>query len=144
MFWFDKKDPRAFFIDNREVEPTVLSNGATFQVRPDKVADFRDMPFDDATFSLVVFDPPHVRNAGEKSRLANKYGYLNKNTWQEDLRRGFAECFRVLKPNGILCFKWNECHIPLRDILALTSNKPLFGNRGGKALKTHWVVFIKQ
>ena len=143
MFWFNKKDPRALFIDNRTLRPVRLSNGATFKVEPDKIADFRDMPFSDETFSLVVFDPPHVRNAGEKSMLATKYGYLNKETWRDDIRRGFAECFRVLKQNGVLCFKWNECHIPLREILALTPELPLFGNRGGKVLKTHWVVFIK-
>jgi hypothetical protein len=75
--------------------------------------------------------------------LAKKYGYLHRGTWSDDLRRGFAECFRVLKYNGVLVFKWNEMHIPLKDILALTPMKPLFGNRGGKAAKTHWVVFIK-
>ncbi len=74
--------------------------------------------------------------------LATKYGYLEK-TWREDLEQGFSECFRVLKPDGVLVFKRNECHVPLREILALTPYKPLFGNRGGKAAKTHWVVLIK-
>lgn len=142
MFWFDKKDARALFIDKREVSPRKMSNGATFSVVPDVVMDFRRMSFLDETFSLVVFDPPHVLNAGEKSMLATKYGYLEK-TWRDDFRQGFSECFRVLKPNGVLVFKWNECHIPLREILSLTPYSPLFGNRGGKAAKTHWVVFIK-
>jgi hypothetical protein len=144
MFWFDKKDPRAMFIDNRTMEPTLFSNGATLAVTPDILMDFRKMEFPDESFGLVVFDPPHVRNAGEKSFLAKKYGFLNKDTWQEDLRLVFSECFRVLKSGGTLIFKWNECHIPLKEILALTPERPLFGNRGGKAAKTHWVVFNKQ
>ena len=128
MFWFDKKDDRAIFIDNRTMEPTLMSNGATITVAPDKIMDFRKMDFPDATFNLVVFDPPHVVRAGEKSFLAKKYGYLNKDTWREDLRLGFAECFRVLRLGGTLIFKWNECHIPLKEILALTPARPLFGN----------------
>jgi len=63
---------------------------------------------------------------------------------RDDLRKGFEECFRVLKPDGVLVFKWNECHIPLRDILALAPKKPLFGRRGGRRSdKTHFVVFQK-
>lgn len=143
MFWFDKKDSRATFIDIRTMDPTKFSNGATLSVAPDKVMDFRKMNFSDNSFNLVVFDPPHVRNAGEKSFLAKKYGVLDKKTWSEDLRQGFAECFRVLKPGGTLIFKWCEIHIPLKDILALTPERPLFGNRGGKAAKTHWVTFMK-
>ena len=143
MFWFDKKDDRAIFIDERIVEPTVMSNRAIFSVKPDAVMDFRKMDFQDGAFSLVVFDPPHMMRIGKTSFLAKKYGHLNKGTWREDLRQGFAECFRVLRSGGTLIFKWNECHIPLKEILALTPVRPLFGNRGGKAAKTHWVVFIK-
>jgi hypothetical protein len=58
-------------------------------------------------------------------------------------RLGFSECFRVLKPFGTLIFKWNEVDIPLRQVLALTDHKPLYGHRSGKAAKTHWVAFMK-
>jgi hypothetical protein len=60
------------------------------------------------------------------------------------LSQGFAECFRVLKPLGILIFKWNEHNVPVSQILALTTEKPLFGNRCGKSSKTHWIVFLKE
>jgi len=59
------------------------------------------------------------------------------------LRDGFAECFRVLKPNGTLVFKWSEYEIPVREVLSLTSHKPLFGHRSGRQSMTHWIVFIK-
>lgn len=143
MFWFNKKHPDTLYLDARTMPPTKMSNGATLEVKPDRVMDFRKLDLPDNSFSLVVFDPPHVLNAGEKSFLAKKYGFLKKETWQEDLRLGFAECFRVLKPDGVLVFKWCEMHIPLKDILALTPEQPLFGNRSGKASKTHWVCFMK-
>jgi SAM-dependent methyltransferase len=78
-----------------------------------------------------------------KSVTGFSYGSLNKETWQDDLRLGFAECFRVLKPNGTLIFKWNEVDIPLREVLALTPEKPLYGHRSGKKANTHWVAFVK-
>jgi SAM-dependent methyltransferase len=95
------------------------------------------------SFPLVVFDPPHVARAGAKSFLANKYGYLDKDTWREDIRKGFEECLRVLKPDGVLVFKLNECHFSLKDVLALAPKEPLFGQRGGKSYKTHFIVFMK-
>lgn len=144
MFWFDKHHSNAVYIDNRTLEPTKMSNRATLEVKPDWVMDFRDMTFDDNSFALVVFDPPHMLRAGDKSYLAKKYGYLNPDTWQDDLRAGFAECFRVLRPQGTLIFKWNEAHIPVSEVIKLAPVQPLFGNRAaGKNLKTHWLVFMK-
>src|SRR3546814_20885436 len=77
--------------------------------------DFRDLPYADATFRLVAFDPPHLVHAGPRSWLAARYGKLGKD-WREDLRRGFAECFRVLEPEGVLVFKWNETQVALREV----------------------------
>ena len=111
-------------------------------IDPDVAMDFRDMPFPADTFSLLVFDPPHLVDCGAKSWLALKYGKL-RNDWREDLRAGFSECFRVLKPEGTLIFKWNEDQIRVSEILKLTDAKPLFGNRCGKTAKSHWLVFMK-
>lgn len=105
--------------------------------------DFRKLALKDETFSLVVFDPPHVARAGKTSFVADKYGYLDKDTWQEDLRKGFAECFRVLKPDGVLVFKWNECHIPLKEILPLAPAQPLFGQRGGRSYNLPVCFYIE-
>ena len=138
MFWFDTSRHDTVYMDNRELD-TKLCDGRRLVIEPDVVADFRDMPFPDETFSLVVFDPPHLIRAGRTSWLALKYGVLG-NDWREDLRKGFAECFRVLKPDGILVFKWNECQVKLKDVLRLTEEQPLIGDRRGK---THWMIFIK-
>lgn len=75
--------------------------------------------------------------------MAAKYGVLSE-TWRDDLRAGFSECFRVLKPHGTLVFKWNEYAIPVRDVLALTPIRPLYGTRSGKQACTLWLVFLKE
>ncbi len=106
MFWFDREHDDVDFMDIRKIE-TRLSDGRVLSVDPDILADFRDMPFDDESYNLVVFDPPHLLRAGDKSWLALKYGKLGED-WREDIAKGFRECMRVLKPNGVLVFKWNE------------------------------------
>lgn len=143
MFWFNKKHPNALYLDNRTMAPKKLTNGATLSVAPDMVMDFRKLEFSDNLFMAVVFDPPHVKWRSSNGWMADKYGQLDRKTWQNDLRAGFKECFRVLKPNGILIFKWCEIDIPLKEILALTPIAPLFGHPSGKAQKTHWVCFMK-
>ncbi|MBK5213387.1 MAG: SAM-dependent methyltransferase [Flavobacteriaceae bacterium] len=146
MFWFDKADPNVLFQDRREVETITVGKGRNardFSCKPDLVADFRDMPYEDETFKLVVFDPPHFTSLGEKSYMGIKYGILNKKTWREDIKKGFEECFRVLQNEGILIFKWNEHDIRLSEILKLCPYRPLFGHPSGKAMKTHWVTFMK-
>ena len=117
-----------------------LDTGHVINVNPDVVGDFRNMPFEDNSFWHVVFDPPHLINAGNNSWLAKKYGRLDKETWKDDLKKGFDECMRVLKPNGTLVFKWNEDQIPLKIVLDLFGQTPLYGN---KRAKTHWVAFMK-
>lgn len=143
-FWFDKENPCVLFADKRSIVQTTGTgkNMRTRKCLPDKIMDFRKMDVSDQTFDLVVFDPPHLF-LGEKSYMAKIYGSLDKQTWQEDLKKGFSECFRVLKERGILIFKWNSCDVLLKDILKLTTQKPLFGHPSGKAQKTHWICFMK-
>lgn len=151
LFWFDRADPRALFMDNRQ--GTYLKDLGTpatkgrkpLIVKPDVIADFTQMPFPDASFSLVVLDPPHHttrRFNNHSSILRNSYGMLLPG-WQEMLAEGLKECFRVLRPLGTLILKWCAAEIPLSQVLALTPQQPLFGHRSGKKAKTHWVAFLK-
>jgi hypothetical protein len=142
-FYFDKKDKRVLFGDIRVKETHLLTNGQTIHIEPDEVMDFRAIPYPNETFKVVVFDPPHMLNLSEKSWMRKKYGVLDKETWRDDLTKGFAECFRVLKDEGTLIFKWNEVSIPLKEILTLTPYKPVLGHPSGKRMGTHWVLFIK-
>jgi hypothetical protein len=142
-FYFDKKDPRVLFGDIRKKETHLLTNGQTIHIEPDEVMDFRAIPYPDESFQCVVFDPPHMLNLSEKSWMRKKYGVLDKETWRDDISKGFGECFRVLKTDGTLIFKWNEVSIPLKEILTLTPYKPVLGHPSGKRMGTHWVLFIK-
>lgn len=142
QFYFDRFDDRVLFGDVRQ-EEHVLCDGRAFAVRPDELMDFRAIPHPDGQFDVVILDPPHLVSVGKKSWTFKKYGALDPTTWRDDLARAFAECFRVLRPNGVLIFKWNETQIPVSQILALTDQKPLVGHRSGKASKTHWITFLK-
>lgn len=142
MMYFDKNDRRVLFGDIRE-DSWELCDGRDFQVHPDTLMDYRDLPFKDSVFRLVVLDPPHLEHVGATSYTAIKYGALDHETWQQDLAKMFKECFRVLKPYGVLIFKWSEVQIPLSQVLACTEERPLFGNRQPKRSGTHWVVFMK-
>ena len=106
MFWFDKKNPLVLFNDIRN-ENHILCDGRKLDINPDTTMDFRKLDLKNNTFKLVVFDPPHLKKLGKNSWMAKKYGVLSE-TWQEDIKKGFSECFRVLKKDGILIFKWNE------------------------------------
>lgn len=117
MFYFDKRDPDVIFADVRELE-TTLCDGRTLLVKPDVKMDFRDMPYADNSFKVVVFDPPHLSDAGTGSWLAKKYGIL-PHDWKMYLKQGFDEFSEVIKTFG---------------------KKPLLGDQRGK---TRWVVFIK-
>ena len=142
MFWFDKKDNRAVFTDIRS-EQHILCDGRELIIEPDMVCDFTNLPFDSDSFHLVVFDPPHLAKIGSNSWMAKKYGKLN-DTWPQMIKDGFAECFRVLKPNGTLIFKWNETDIPVNLIFELTDQKPVVGHQSGKRSNTHWICFLKE
>lgn len=141
MFWFDKNNQGVLFGDIRDTEH-VLCDGRVLKVEPDVLMDFRSLPFHDGQFRMVVFDPPHLVRAGRDSWLRAKYGILTDD-WRDDIRKGFAECFRVLTPGGFLIFKWNETQITVGQILALTDQKPLFGHPSGKKGGTHWITFMK-
>ena len=149
MMYFDKTDQRVLFGDIRQEEHVLKDRQyeRALEIKPEVKLDFTNLPFDSGSFRLVVFDPPHLVHAGDKSWLAKKYGRLGNN-WQDDIRKGFSECFRVLEGGGILIFKWNENQIRVKDILALTEEKPLFGHTTMKHKKnqtaTHWFTFMKE
>ena len=141
MMHFDRQNQNVVYGDIR-TESHILCDGRSLEVAPDIEMDFRDMPFNDDQFNLVVFDPPHLIKAGKQSWLALKYGKLNED-WREDIRKGFEECFRVLATGGVLIFKWNETQIKVSEILELTNQKPVFGHISGKRANTHWICFMK-
>jgi len=141
--WFDKNDERTLYLDKRQENHINYypSGKKVLSINPDVIGDFTDIKQPDNSFWLVVFDPPHIKR-NSLGEITKRYGNLEED-WKEMLKSGFKECFRVLKPNGTLIFKWNEVQFPVKDILKLTDEKPLFGHKSGKRMQTHWVSFMK-
>ena len=149
MMWFNKKHPNCIYLDQRP------------ECEPDIVGDFRDLKqFPDETFRLIVFDPPHMIGNGKKpseEEYIRKFGYLNPESWQRDLFKGFQELWKKLAPYGILLLKWSNAQIMSDRILALCSEKPLFyqitaahpyggkhnPNEKGVKIRTLWFCFMK-
>jgi len=147
MFWFDKENLNCLFIDKRRETVTAKDSSnkkgyRIIEVSPDIIMDFTDLHFDDETFRMVVFDPPHLKTLGKTSWMAKKYGRLPEN-WKEVIAKGFDECMRVLKPYGTLIFKWNESEIKSSEVLGTIQYKPLFGHTTGRQSKTIWMAFMK-
>jgi len=140
MFWFDRNQQGVLFADKRR-ESHILCDGRVLNITPQIQIDFRNMPFRDNSFKLIVFDPPHLHNLGGSSWMAKKYGRLN-NTWQTDITQGFNESMRCLELYGILIFKWNERDIPATKIIKIVNTAPLFGHITGK--QTIWMTFMKK
>jgi len=137
--WFDKNDERALYLDKRrETHIDKYPCGVKTNII---IGDFTDIEQPDNSFWHIVFDPPHIEQYSE-GQITKKYGSL-QGDWRTMIKKGFEECFRVLKPNGTLVFKWNEVRFPVREILSLTDKKPLYGHKSGKKMQTHWICFIK-
>ena len=139
IFWFDKENPVATFIDKRDFEWKAC-DGRNLKVKPDIVADFTNLPFNDNTFDHIVFDPPHLERVWDNAWLAQKYGKLRWN-WRDELKKWFDEWMRVLKPKWVLVFKWNEYQIKVQEIVKIFGVDPLYGNRTSK--NTIWIVYWK-
>lgn len=80
---------------------------------PDVVGDNRQMPFKDASFDVVVYDPPHIPNQGkDKAKDFNRrFGLVLKSTPEQGYNFAHLyppfvrEAYRVLKKEGILFCK---------------------------------------
>ena len=144
MMWFNKSHPNALYLDKREYEKGHNPHRINRELKPDMVMDFRKLDFPDESFKLVVMDPPHIiHKEDSKMNMVITYGALNKETWKEDIKKGFDEAWRVLEEYGILIFKWNETSIKKKEVLKVLNKEPLFGHPNGSSVPTHWLCFMK-
>ncbi len=79
MFYFDKHDPRVLFCDIRRIK-TTLCDGREFEVNPDIQADFTDLPFEDDSFQVVVFDPPTFDPRHKQKQIQRNLRLFIRNT----------------------------------------------------------------
>lgn len=139
--WIEKNFEEAVFMDIRSVESGTIELQPNWNVSPDIIASYLDMPFDDETFRLVIWDIPHAINL--KGIMGMKYGELG-DKWKEELPVGFAECMRVLKKQGVLIFKFNDVSISFKEILSLFPLKPIGFTPTKKGVNnTAFFVFVK-
>ena len=148
--WYQKNHPFVTFMDKRKEK--LLSNHTTgkrtININPDIVSEWKDSPFPDNYFDMIIFDPPHlvIKNRDTKpSTLQKSYGVLYEDTWMEELRVGINKLFNILKPNGIFILKWCENSKRIEEIFKLCPYKPLFGSNTKSKGHTQnfWVLFIK-
>ena len=147
QIWFQKNEPHTLYCDKRhahfESDYGTIQRHRTIDVSPDIECDFKQLPFPDGSFNLVVLDPPHLIG-GDKSWLKKAFGhYDTKEDAIADVSAGIRECMRVLKTGGVLIFKWCELHVSSREIINACGIEPLFGHRSGKKSNTHWLTFMK-
>jgi hypothetical protein len=141
-FWFDKDHPSAVYMDIREEAPGHIVHQVNHSVEPDIIGDYRDMVFEDETFHLVLWDIPH-KLKGDTGLITKKYGSLGT-YWEDDCRRGFNEIWRILKPMGVLAFKYSDLDVKTSEMLAVFPETPLVGTITKKsANSTYWFIFMK-
>ncbi|HEY2840229.1 MAG TPA: hypothetical protein VGJ26_13825 [Pirellulales bacterium] len=80
---------------------------------PDILADHCSMPCEDASFDVIVYDPPHVPNQGkDRSKDFNdRFGLVGKSSaengynFSHTFRPFLNEAYRVLRKEGVLFCK---------------------------------------
>lgn len=139
MWWWDKAHPLAIYMDKREAPPGSIPLRPNWNCSPDLFGDFRYMPFEDESFQLVLFDPPHIiKTSGQPTGIMGmRYGALKRDTSLDDLRLGLSECWRVVRPGGTVIFKWAGS----LDGIEFPAT-PIVGTRSRH--ETRWIVFYKE
>jgi SAM-dependent methyltransferase len=142
MFWFDRNNPDVVFNDKRK-ESHILCDGRALEIDPDTQQDFTALDYKSGTFNLVVFDPPHMTSLGKNSWMAKKYGVLPEK-WGGLIRDGFKECYRILKVDGVLIFKWSDVDVSVNRVISVIGHRSLFGHRTMINNRTIWMCFMKK
>lgn len=137
--WFDKAHRDAVYVDVRP------------EVEPDVVADARALPAEVGTgYDLAVFDPPHKNSAATGNMSVRNYGHWTAEQITEILIGTAREAHRVVRPGGLMAFKWNDHTRKLSSVLKLISPwwEPLFGHgvSGQQRHKsmTQWVMLARR
>ena len=147
--WYQKNHPFVTFMDKRN--ETVISNHKEqkprrYVINPDVISEWKDTPFPDNHFDMVIFDPPHlILDRGKKPpNMVQEYGFFYRDNYRAILQTGIKKLFNILKPEGIFIFKWCENSITIEEVLKFFPYPPLFGsNIKKKTTDTYWIVFLK-
>lgn len=142
-FWLDKENKNTVFMDIRSTEKGDLKLQPNWRVNPDVIGSYLDIPFKNETFNLVIWDIPH-KIKKDKGLITKKYGFLG-DKWKEELPIGFKEIMRILKPKGVLIFKFSDLDIPFKEVLSLFDDMPILGTPTKKGVNnTAFFVYVKK
>ncbi len=92
---------------------TLLATDLNPSKSPDTPADFRDLPYEQASIDVVCFDPPYKLNGtGGTGAGDEEYGVADAYVPVADrhtlIRDGITEAARVLKRRGVLLLKCQD------------------------------------
>ena len=162
--WKTKESEYVIWIDIEE----------DLEFTPDFFMDNTNTEFEDNYFYMIMFDHPNIfgttKNAnifstpsrttfGEKwpqhntRRFPRYYGsdkYKTKTDLLKFVSRAQEEFHRILWDGGCLWVKWNECEIPLKEVLPLFINWDLMMSHYGippnqtSQTRTFWLMFMKK
>ena len=62
-----------------------------------EIADFRHLDYDDESFDVALFDPPHIADGGTESIMAEKFGTYADEDLADVIREGVCEAWRVAR-----------------------------------------------
>jgi hypothetical protein len=106
VFWKRFTGRRRFTLIGSDIRPPAeLGGGVMLQ------ADFRQLPYADASIDVVVFDPPYVHCGSPYMKHNYRYGTVLTNNMRHPeimalYREGMIEARRVLRVGGTL---WVKC-----------------------------------
>ena len=153
--WYQKNHPFVTFMDKRKervkcisIKDQRVSHKRFYNINPDIVSEWKDAPFPDNYFDMVIFDPPHLiinRDKKNLSAMDKEYGNLYKDNWRGVLREGIKKLFDILKPEGIFVLKWCENSAKVDEIIKLCPYPPMFGSNTKSKGHTEnfWILFLK-
>jgi hypothetical protein len=148
MMWYNKKHPNTIYMDIRKEEKGFIKGVPNFEVNPDVIGDFRNLPEEikQRKFKLIAWDIPHFKAKALTGAFLKKFGGLNPETWDTDIENGFKELWEVLEDYGVLILKFSNYHIKFEDILRHFPVEPLFYNKTSgtdNKTETRWFCFMK-
>lgn len=146
--WYQKNHPFVTFMDKRKESAKSkhrMGERRRYRIDPDIISEWKDAPFPDDYFDMIIFDPPHLIRKREwtDSSMCIRYGKLYQDNYKQVLKEGIKKLFDILKPEGTFVFKWCDTDRPVEEILKLFPYKPMFGTRTGQSNTNHWIVFLK-
>jgi len=84
--WYQKNHPFVTFMDKRRgtfskravSKGCKIVNDRKFNIYPDVISEWKNAPFPDNHFDMVIFDPPHlmIDKGKKKSGMMVQYGHL--------------------------------------------------------------------